>query len=123
MIAGMQTVAAYNAIKDQPQYSAINGVFCSLLLGLLILKRLGFAYLAGLLTVALPVAGSLILIGDQRNQLSAAFVAMPILIASSLTWLAKYRRFAATSGGRMATRHFSCTSAAHSSLQCTANLP
>jgi len=61
----------------------INGVFISLLLGLLVLNRLGFVYLAGLLTVALTVAGSLFLIGDQ---LSAAYITMPIpiLIASSL---------------------------------------
>jgi predicted signal transduction protein with EAL and GGDEF domain len=79
MLAGMLTVATYNAVNAQSQYYVINGVFISLLLGLLVLNRLGFVYLAGLLTVA----GSLVLIGDQ---LSAAFITMPIpiLIVTSL---------------------------------------
>ena len=83
MMAGMLTVAAYNAVHTQSQYYVINSVFISLLIGLLVLNRLGFVYLAGLLTVALTVAGSLVLIDDQ---LSAAFITMPIpiLIASSL---------------------------------------
>jgi predicted signal transduction protein with EAL and GGDEF domain len=54
-----------------------------LLIRLLVLNRLGFVYLAGPSTVALTGVGSLVLIGDQ---LSAAFIKMPIpiLIASSL---------------------------------------
>jgi diguanylate cyclase (GGDEF)-like protein len=91
MLAGMLTVATYNAVYAQSQYYVINGVFISLLLGLLVLNRLGFVYLAGLWTVALTVAGSLVLINDQ---LSAAFITMPIpiLIASSL--LAPWAGFA-----------------------------
>jgi len=83
MLAGMLTVATYNAIYAQSQYYVINGVFVLLLVGLLVLNRLGFAYLAGLWTVALTGVGSLVLIGDQ---LSATFITMPIpiLIASSL---------------------------------------
>jgi diguanylate cyclase (GGDEF)-like protein len=91
MLLGMLTVATYNAVYAQSQYYVINGVFISLLLGLLVLNRLGFVYLAGLWTVALTVAGSLVLINDQ---LSAAFITMPIpiLIASSL--LAPWAGFA-----------------------------
>ncbi|MGI8520512.1 MAG: diguanylate cyclase domain-containing protein [Actinomycetota bacterium] len=83
MLAGMLTVATYNAVYTQSQYYVINSVFVLLLLGLLVLNRLGFVYLAGLSTVALTGVGSLVLIGDQ---LSAAFITMPIpiLIASSL---------------------------------------
>jgi len=83
MLAGMLTVATYNAIYAQSQYYVINGVFVLLLVGLLVLNRLGFVYLAGLWTVALTGVGSLVLIGDQ---LSATFITMPIpiLIASSL---------------------------------------
>ena len=83
MLAGMLAVATYNAVQTQSQYYMINGVFVLLLLGLLVLNRLGFVYLAGLSTVALTCVGSLVLIGDQ---LSAAFITMPIpiLIASSL---------------------------------------
>src|SRR5215210_7222188 len=83
MLAGMLTVATYNAVYTQSQYYAINSVFVLLLLGLLVLNRFGFVYLAGLSTVALTGVGSLVLIGDQ---LSAAFITMPIpiLIASSL---------------------------------------
>jgi diguanylate cyclase (GGDEF)-like protein len=91
MLAGILTVATYNAVYAQSQYYVINGVFISLLLGLLVLNRLGFVYLAGLWTVALTVAGLLVLINDQ---LSAAFITMPIpiLIASSL--LAPWAGFA-----------------------------
>src|SRR5215210_6851819 len=83
MLAGILTVATYNAVYTQSQYYAINSVFVLLLLGLLVLNRFGFVYLAGLSTVALTGVGSLVLIGDQ---LSAAFITMPIpiLIASSL---------------------------------------
>jgi len=83
MLAGMLTVATYNAVYTQSQYYVVNGVFVLLLLGLLALNRFGFVYLAGLSTVALTGVGSLVLIGDQ---LSAAFITMPIpvLIASSL---------------------------------------
>ena len=83
MLAGMLIVAAYNAIYTQSQYYVINSVFVLLLLVLLVLNRLGFVYLAGLSTVALTGVGSLVLIGDQ---LSAAYITMPIpiLIASSL---------------------------------------
>jgi diguanylate cyclase (GGDEF)-like protein len=83
MLAGMAIVAGYNSVYAQSQYYAINGVFVLLLLGLVVMNRLGFVYLAGLSTVALTAVGSLVLIGDQ---LSAAFITMPIpiLIASSL---------------------------------------
>jgi diguanylate cyclase (GGDEF)-like protein len=83
MLAGMLTVAIYNAIYSQSQYYVINSVFILLLLVLLVLNRLGFVYLAGLSTIALTGVGSLVLIGDQ---VSAAFITMPIpiLIASSL---------------------------------------
>jgi diguanylate cyclase (GGDEF)-like protein len=83
MVAGMLTVATYNAVHSQSEYYAINGVFMSLLLGLFALNRFGFVYLAGLSTVILTGVGSFLLIGDQ---LSAAFITMPIpiLIASSL---------------------------------------
>ncbi|MDQ3864665.1 MAG: EAL domain-containing protein [Actinomycetota bacterium] len=83
MLAGILTVATYNAVYTQSQYYLSNSVFIVLLLGLLVLNRLGFVYLAGLSTVALTGVGSLVLIGDQ---LSAAFITMPIpiLIASSL---------------------------------------
>jgi len=83
MLAGILAVATYNAVYSQSQYYVINGVFVLLLVGLLVLNRLGFVYFAGLSTVALTGVGSLVLIGDQ---LSAAFITMPIpiLIASSL---------------------------------------
>ena len=83
MLAGIVTVSIYNAIYSQSQYYVINSVFILLLLGLLVLNRLGFVSLAGLSTIALTGVGSLLLIGDQ---LSAAFITMPIpiLIASSL---------------------------------------
>jgi diguanylate cyclase (GGDEF)-like protein len=83
MLAGMLTVATYNAVYAQSQYYVVNGVFVLLLLVLLVLNRLGFVYLAGLSTVALTGVGSLVLIHDQ---VSATFITMPIpiLIASSL---------------------------------------
>jgi diguanylate cyclase (GGDEF)-like protein len=83
MLGGMLTVATYNAVYAESQYYVINSVFILLLLGLLVLNRLGFVYVAGLSTVALTGVGSLVLIGDQ---LTAAFITMPIpiLIASSL---------------------------------------
>jgi len=83
MLAGMVTVATYNAVYAQSQYYVINCVFVLLLLGLLVLNRLGFVYLAGLSTVAVTGIGSLVLISDQ---LSATFITMPIpiLIASFL---------------------------------------
>jgi diguanylate cyclase (GGDEF)-like protein len=83
MLAGMLIVAAYNAVDAESQYYAVNSVFVVLLVGLLVVNRLGFVYLAGLSTVVLTGVGSLVLIGDQ---LSASFITMPIpiLIASSL---------------------------------------
>jgi diguanylate cyclase (GGDEF)-like protein len=83
MLAGIVTVATYNAVYAQSQYYVINCVFVLLLLGLLVLNRLGFVYLAGLSTVAVTGIGSLVLISDQ---LSATFITMPIpiLIASFL---------------------------------------
>ncbi|MGI9121383.1 MAG: putative bifunctional diguanylate cyclase/phosphodiesterase [Rubrobacter sp.] len=83
MIAGMLTVATFNAVMGQPQYYLVNGAFSLLLIGLFALNRLGFVYLAGLLTVILTGLGSFFLIDDQ---LSATFITMPIpiLIASSL---------------------------------------
>jgi diguanylate cyclase (GGDEF)-like protein len=83
MLAGMLTVATYNAVYAQSQYYVVNSVFILLLGVLLALNRLGFVYLAGLSTVALTSVGSLVLIGDQ---LTAAYITMPIpiLIASSL---------------------------------------
>jgi diguanylate cyclase (GGDEF)-like protein len=83
MMAGMLTVATYNVVYAQPQYYAVNSAFISLLLALFLLNRFGFVYLAGLSTVVLTGVGSFVLIGDQ---LTAAFITMPIpiLIASSL---------------------------------------
>ena len=83
MLAGLVTVATHNAVYAQSQYYVINCVFVLLLLGLLVLNRLGFVYLAGLSTVAVTGIGSLVLISDQ---LSATFITMPIpiLIASFL---------------------------------------
>src|ERR687893_124872 len=83
MMAGMLNVATYNVVYAQPQYYAVNSAFISLLLALFLLNRFGFVYLAGLSTVVLTGVGSFVLIGDQ---LTAAFITMPIpiLIASSL---------------------------------------
>jgi diguanylate cyclase (GGDEF)-like protein len=83
MLVGMLTVAIYNAFYAQSQYYLSNGVFVLLLVVLLVLNRFGFIYLAGLSTVALTGVGSLVLSNDQ---VSAAFITMPIpiLIASSL---------------------------------------
>jgi diguanylate cyclase (GGDEF)-like protein len=83
MVAGMLIVAAYNAVQGEPKYYAINAAFTSLLLGLLVMNRLGFVYLAGLFTVVLTGVGSFLLSSDE---LTATFVTMPIpiLIASSL---------------------------------------
>ena len=83
MLAGMLFVAVYNAVEAEPQYYATNGAFVTLLLGLFLLNRFGFVYLAGLSTVFLTGVGSFLLISDE---LTAAFVTMPIpiLIASYL---------------------------------------
>jgi diguanylate cyclase (GGDEF)-like protein len=83
MLAGILIVSIYNAFYAQSQYYVVNSIFVLLLLVLLVLNRLGFVYLAGLSTVALTGVGSFVLVGDQ---LSAAFITMPIpiLIASSL---------------------------------------
>jgi len=83
MIAGMLTVATFNAVMGQPQYYLVNGAFSLLLIGLFALNRLGFVYLAGLLTVILTGLGSFFLIDEN---LKATFITMPIpiLIASSL---------------------------------------
>jgi diguanylate cyclase (GGDEF)-like protein len=83
MIAGMLTVATFNAVMGQPQYYLVNGAFSLLLIGLFALNRLGFVYLAGLLTVILTGLGSFFLIDEN---LRATFITMPIpiLIASSL---------------------------------------
>jgi diguanylate cyclase (GGDEF)-like protein len=84
MVAGLLIVAVYNAVEGEPKYYAINAAFASLLLGLLLLNRLGFVRLAGLFTVVLTGVGSFLLSGE--DELTATFVTMPIpiLIASSL---------------------------------------
>jgi len=83
MMAGLLFVAAYNAVEAEPQYYATNIAFASLLFGLFLLNRFGFVYLAGLFTVVLTGVGSFVLMSDE---LTAAFVTMPIpiLIASYL---------------------------------------
>ena len=83
MVAGLLIVAVYNAVEGEPKYYAMNAAFASLLLGLLLLNRLGFVRLAGLSTVVLTGIGSFLLSGED---LTATFVTMPIpiLIASSL---------------------------------------
>jgi len=83
MMAGLLFVAAYNAVEAEPQYYATNIAFASLLFGLLLLNRFGFVHLAGLFTVVLTGVGSFVLMSDE---LTAAFVTMPIpiLIASYL---------------------------------------
>lgn len=83
MMAGMLTVAIFNAVMGQPQYHVVNGAFSLLLVGLFVLNRLGFVYLAGLAAVLLTSIGSFFLIDEN---LRATFITMPIpiLIASSL---------------------------------------
>jgi hypothetical protein len=44
MMAGMLTVAIFNAVTGQPQYHVVNGAFSLLLIGLFVLNRLGFVY-------------------------------------------------------------------------------
>jgi diguanylate cyclase (GGDEF)-like protein len=83
MMAGMLTVAVFNAAKGQAQYNVVNGAFSLLLVGLFALNRLGFVYLAGLSAVLLTGVGSFFLIDEN---LRATFITMPIpiLVASSL---------------------------------------
>ena len=75
MVAGLLIVAVYNAVEGEPKYYAMNAAFASLLLGLLLLNRLGFVRLAGLSTVVLTGIGSFLLSGDD---LTATFVTMPL---------------------------------------------
>jgi len=83
MMAGMLTVAIFNAVTGQPQYHVVNGAFSLLLIGLFVLNRLGFVYLAGLSAVVLTGVGAFFLIDEN---LRATLVTMPIsiLIASFL---------------------------------------
>jgi hypothetical protein len=83
MMAGMLFVAVYNAVEAEPQYYATNGAFVLLIVGLFVLNRFGFIYLASSSTVVLTGVGSFLLISDE---LTAVFVTMPIpiLIASYL---------------------------------------
>jgi GGDEF domain-containing protein len=83
MMAGMLTVAIFNAVTGQPQYHLVNGAFSLLLIGLFVLNRLGFVYLAGLSAVVLTGVGACFLIDEN---LRATLVTMPIsiLIASFL---------------------------------------
>jgi len=83
MMAGMLTVVIFNAVTGQPQYHVVNGAFSLLLIGLFVLNRLGFVYLAGLSAVVLTGVGAFFLIDEN---LRATLVTMPIsiLIASFL---------------------------------------
>ena len=83
MAAAVAVLAVVNTVQGDLHYNATNGVFMALTLGLLLLNRSGFVRAAGLFTVLLSAAGSLLLIGEDP---AVAYLAMtlPILLASSL---------------------------------------
>lgn len=83
MVAAMVVMIAINVVEGELQYSVENWILIFLTLGLLILNRFGFVYIAGSLTVVLTAIGAFLLIDES---LPATYIAMtlPILIASSL---------------------------------------
>lgn len=87
MLLGMATamliLTAFNALRGDSQYYAMDGLLLLSLLAIFLANRSGFVYVASLCTIALTVAVPFLLVGEE---LRASYITMPlpILISSFL---------------------------------------
>ena len=77
-------LATVNLLLGQYQYNVPNIIFLALMVGSLVLNRLGFMAVATTITVALLVAGSLLVFSEKALAQTFIIACVPVFIASFL---------------------------------------
>ena len=84
IIASTALLAAVNLLQGQDQYNVSNGIFLALMVGSLVLNRLGYVAVATSITVALLVVGSLLFFSEKTLAQTFIIACVPVFIASFL---------------------------------------
>ena len=84
IIASTAFLATVNLLLGQYQYNVPNIIFLALMVGSLVLNRLGFVAVATTITVALLVAGSLLVFSEKALAQTFIIACVPVFIASFL---------------------------------------
>jgi diguanylate cyclase (GGDEF)-like protein len=84
IIASTALLATVNLLQGQHQYNVSNGIFLALMVGSLILNRLGYVAVATSITVALLVVGSLLFFSEKTLAQTFIIACVPVFIASFL---------------------------------------
>lgn len=84
IIASTAFLATVNLLLGQYQYNVPNIIFLALMVGSLVLNRLGFVAVATTTTVALLVAGSLLVFSEKALAQTFIIACVPVFIASFL---------------------------------------
>jgi diguanylate cyclase (GGDEF)-like protein len=84
ILASTALLALWNLLQGQYQYNVPNLIFLALMLGSLVLNRLGYVAVATTITVVLLVAGSLIFFSEQILAQTFIIACVPVFIASFL---------------------------------------
>ena len=84
IIASTAFLATVNLLLGQYQYNVPNIIFLALMVGSLVLNRLGFMAVATTITVALLVAGSLLVFSEKALAQTFIIACVPVFIASFL---------------------------------------
>jgi len=82
--ASTAVLAALNVLKGDHQYNVENGIFLGLMLGLYVLNRLGYVYLASIMITALIVVASMFFLDERQLSETFIIVCVPVFIASFL---------------------------------------
>jgi diguanylate cyclase (GGDEF)-like protein len=82
--ASTAALAIANLLQGEYKYNAQNGIFLGLILGLYVLNRLGYVYLASIMITAMLVAGSLLFFTEENLAQTFIIACVPVFIASSL---------------------------------------
>jgi hypothetical protein len=82
--ASTAVLAALNVLQGDHQYNVQNGIFLGLILGLYVLNRLGYVYLASIMITALIVVASMFFLDERQLSETFIIVCVPVFIASFL---------------------------------------
>ncbi|HZF58964.1 MAG TPA: diguanylate cyclase, partial [Rubrobacter sp.] len=82
--ASTAALAALNVLRGENQYNVENGIFLGLMLGLYVLNRLGYVYLASIMITALIVVASMFFLDERQLSETFIIVCVPVFIASFL---------------------------------------
>jgi diguanylate cyclase (GGDEF)-like protein len=84
IVASTAVLAIWNLLQGQYQYNVPNLIFLALILGSLVLNRLGYVAVATTITVVLLVAGSLVFFSERILAQTFIIACVPVFIASFL---------------------------------------